>query len=78
MKSELKDLGVLVCINIFVYGLWYFAKYHLNFDSIQLFPMVGLLFLGIIAMGGTVVLILFKLFEAYKARVEGKSNEQNS
>ncbi len=78
MKSELKDLGVLVCINIFVYGLWYFAKYHLKFDIIQLSPIVGLLFLGIIAMGGTVIIIVFKLFEAYKARVEGKSNEQNS
>ena len=78
MKSELKDLGVLVCINIFVYGLWYFAKYHLKFDSIQLSPIVGLLFLGIIAMGGAIVGIAFKLFEAYKAHVEGKLNDKNS
>lgn len=78
MKPELNDLGILVCMNIFGFGLWYFAKYHLNFDAIQVSPILFVLALGILAMGGTIVGIVFKLFEAYKARVEGKLNDKNN
>ena len=78
MKPELNDLGILVCMNIFGFGLWYFAKYHLNFDAIQVSPILFILALGILAMGGAIVGIAFKLFEAYKAHVEGKLNDKNS
>lgn len=78
MRSELNDLGILVCMNIFGFGLWYFAKYHLNFDAIQVSPILFILALGILAMGGAIVGIAFKLFEAYKAHVEGKLNDKNS
>ena len=71
MKPELKDLAIIICVNIFGFGLWYFAKYHLNFDDIQVSPILFVLVLGILAMGGAIVSIAFKLFEAYKARVEG-------
>ena len=77
MRSELNDLGILVCMNIFGFGLWYFAKYHLNFDAIQVSPIVFVIALGILAMGGTIVSIVFKLFEAYKAHVEGKLNDKS-
>lgn len=78
MKPELKDLGILVGMNIFGFGLWYFSKYHLNFDAIQVSPILFILALGILAMGGAIVGIAFKLFEAYKAHVEGKLNDKNS
>lgn len=78
MRSELNDLGILVCMNIFGFGLWYFAKYHLNFNAIQVSPILFILALGILAMGGAIVGIAFKLFEAYKAHVEGKLNDKNS
>ena len=78
MKPELKDLGILVCMNIFGFGLWYFAKYYLNFDAIQVSPIIFILALGILAMGGAIISIAFKLFEAYKAHVEGKLNDKNS
>ena len=78
MKPELNDLGILVCMNIFGFGLWYFAKYHLNFDAIQVSPILFILALGILAMGGAIISIVFKLFEAYKAHVEGKLNDKNS
>ena len=65
-------------MNIFGFGLWYFAKYHLNFNAIQVSPILFILALGILAMGGAIVGIAFKLFEAYKAHVEGKLNDKNS
>lgn len=40
MKPELKDLVIIIGMNIFGFGLWYFAKYHLNFDDI-LFMQYG-------------------------------------
>lgn len=65
MKSELKDFGILSFMIIFGFGLWYFAKYHLNFDYIQLSPIVFILALGILAMIGVVVSIIIKIYEKY-------------
>ena len=74
IKIELKDLIFLFGMNLFGFGLWYFAKYHLNFDVIQLFPITFILAMGILAIGGVIWSISFRAFELYKTRIEDDQN----
>lgn len=71
MKEELKDLAILSFINIMMFGLWYFTKYHLNFDYIQTFPIEFILMLGILSLGGVLYSISYNIFEYYKSTKYG-------
>ena len=75
MKTEFKDILVIVCIISFGFGLLYFAKYHLKFDAIQLSPIVFVLALGILALGGAIFSMILKYFELLKEK-KGETDEK--
>lgn len=76
MKSEFKDILVIVCIISFGFGLLYFAKYHLKFDTIQLSPIIFVLALGILSLGGAIFSMILKYFELLKEK-KGETDEKN-